>query len=230
MGRPADDLVLSNLGFVAKIAGEYRNLGVPFDDLLSEGSIGLIKAATRFDRDRGVKFITYASWWVRKTILDALADQGGTIRIPRYHRKKMARALEAQGSSGAGAMRSPMLGALSLDDIASKTGGRTLIEVLGNSGSVDPERAAMDKERFAILRRRLGLLSRRERLIIDLRYGLSQDRVSTLQEIADRLGISRERVRQIERDAREKLRMSNPAASRCARRKSLLRSSPGDAA
>ena len=83
------DLVKSNLSFVVKIASEYKNMGLPFEDLLNEGNIGLIEAAHHFDSSRGTKFITYAIWWIRKSILKALSQHAAMVRIPNYQLKKV---------------------------------------------------------------------------------------------------------------------------------------------
>src|SRR5499426_2352263 len=84
-----NDLIESNLSFVAKVASEYRNLGLPFEDLLNEGNLGLIEAAHRFDHRKGTKFITYAIWWIRKAILKALSEQSNLVRVPNYQMKKV---------------------------------------------------------------------------------------------------------------------------------------------
>src|SRR5262245_15124122 len=89
-------LVESNLSFVVKIANEYRNLGLPFEDLLNEGNIGLIEAAQRYDHTKGTKFITYAIWWVRKSILKALSEQSNLVRVPNYQMKKVKKIRETE--------------------------------------------------------------------------------------------------------------------------------------
>jgi RNA polymerase primary sigma factor len=89
--RPRNELVESNLSFVVKVASEYRNLGIPFEDLLNEGNIGLIEAAHRYDPNKGTKFITYAIWWIRKSILKALSEQSNMVRVPNYQMKRWIR-------------------------------------------------------------------------------------------------------------------------------------------
>ena len=84
-----NDLIESNLSFVVKVASEYRNLGLPFEDLLNEGNIGLIEAAHRYDASKGTKFITYAIWWIRKSILKALSEHANLVRVPTYQMKKV---------------------------------------------------------------------------------------------------------------------------------------------
>src|SRR5262245_35372873 len=91
-----DELVESNLSFVVKVASEYRNLGLPFEDLLNEGNLGLIEAAHRFDATKGTKFITYAIWWIRKSILKALSDRSALVRVPSYQLKKVREIRETE--------------------------------------------------------------------------------------------------------------------------------------
>src|SRR5512136_219557 len=93
-----NELVESNLSFVVKIASEYRNLGLPFEDLLNEGNLGLIEAAHRYDATKGTKFITYAIWWIRKSILKALSEHSNLVRVPNYQMKKVREIRDAENS------------------------------------------------------------------------------------------------------------------------------------
>ncbi|HZI92861.1 MAG TPA: RNA polymerase sigma factor RpoD/SigA [Patescibacteria group bacterium] len=197
------DLVVSNLGFVVKIAREYQNKGVPLDDLLNEGNLGLIKAASRYDHRKGVRFITYASFWVRKSILTALAEQASLIRVPPYQMKKNLKPMSH-------------FRPVSLDDDTRGDGHARLIDILIDHAATSPEHEAGQREELVHLRRVIGELSEKERRIISMRYGLSGEPASTLKEIGEQLCVSRERVRQIEAEALGKLR-------------ALIRRAPGPA-
>ena len=222
MSEGEHDLVLSNLGFVVKIASEYQNMGLPFEDLLNEGNIGLLHAASRYDHTKSIKFITYASWWVRKSILKALAEQAAMIRVPSYQRKKVARqrasteALRAKHRHSPAdphcdacdkeVPAAPRFRSVSLDEATRPDGHARLIEILVDYHSEDPELAIIQKESLARLKVSLGCLNEKEHAVISRRFGLTGGRNLTLKEIGHSLGLSRERVRQIEMSARHKLK------------------------
>src|SRR5262245_11062613 len=189
-GREAEEeLVVSNLGFVVKIASEYQNMGVPFEDLLNEGNLGLLRAASRYDHRRGVKFITYASWWVRKSILKALSEQGATIKVPAYQRRVQSRrraereALRARHGHSASDPSCHECGPeaiatvtprwVSLDEEARAGGRPRLVEALVDPMCEDPEREIIRRENLARLFSGMSSLSEKERSVITRRFGLS---------------------------------------------------------
>jgi RNA polymerase primary sigma factor len=230
-----DELVRANLRFVVYHAKGFHSPDVPFIDLINEGNIGLIQAAKRFDADRGVKFITYAVWWVRQAISHALAEQAGTIRIPHKqagHQLKAARARdELQRELG----REP-----THEEIAERTGldpgtVEVLLSVSRNAESLSQGVGSDEQERTLedvleqtmvtsadddMLRRAtteqardiLGELKENERKVLCRRFGIPEDgsdeerEPMTLQEIGAEMNLSRERVRQIEAQALQRLR------------------------
>ncbi|HEY3175279.1 MAG TPA: sigma-70 family RNA polymerase sigma factor [Candidatus Polarisedimenticolia bacterium] len=220
-GKNPEELILSNLFFVVKIAGEYRNRGVPFEDLLNEGNIGLMQAASRYDHSKGVRFRTYAVWWIRKSLRTALDDQGSTIRVPDYQRRKAAR-LKAddeadQAKHGHHApdrrcadcgppLQPAGLHRISLDDDRGDDRRGVLLDSLADQRAPDPIREMMNREAAAGLQQGISHLTRTEREVIERRFGLSGEEARTLKDIGAMLSLSRERIRQIEVQAKEKLR------------------------
>ena len=222
------DLVKANLGFVVKIAGEYRHLGLPFEDLLNEGNIGLIEAAHRFDPAHGAKFITYATWWIRKSMLKAISQNATIVHIPDYQirlarearetRRTLARAL-GRDAGREEISREMRVTVERLDTILQRqTRDRSLDETVGDDQettyldqlvddrSVDPEADLIRHEIRGRLRQALQALSRRQRSVLVDRFGLTGGRRHTLREIGDRLGMTREGVRQMVNQATKRLR------------------------
>jgi len=222
------DLVKSNLSFVVKIASEYKNMGLPFEDLLNEGNIGLIEAAHHFDPLRGTKFITYAIWWIRKSILKALSQHAAMVRIPNYQLKKvrnvrntermLARELgrEADREEISKELRVTIakideilqmkMRELSLDEKVGKDKDTPISDYLVDGRSINPEDELIKNESQGVIRMALRSLSDQEQTVIINRFGLEGGRVFTLKEIGEKLGVSRERVRQIENQAKKRLR------------------------
>lgn len=196
----ARSLVESNLKFVVRIALEYRNRGLPLADLISEGNLGLLIAASRFDPDRSLRFITYASWWIRKRILAALVDHASLIRVPAYRFRKFARRRAGSGSG----QRSPKLQIDSLDEAPGED--PYLRESLTDPDAPSPEEMAVRSESLELLRRSWSRLDPREQAILEWRFGLSGTETLTLKEIGRRIGLTRERVRQIQNHALSLLR------------------------
>jgi RNA polymerase primary sigma factor len=185
-------LVESNLRFVVSYAKRYRGLGVSFLDLIHEGNLGLIEAARRFDPSRNVKFITYAVWWIRESLMHVLADQTRAFSVP----PKLFFLL------GTGADD------VSLNEPASPGATRQLGDTLPQERVPPVEETMIRQSDLDELASALGDLDRKEREVVRLRFGLEDDEPRTLREIGDRLHLSRERVRQIESRAKEKLRRS----------------------
>ena len=223
-----NELVESNLSFVVKIASEYRNLGLPFEDLLNEGNIGLIEAAHHFDHNRGTKFITYAIWWIRKSILRALSQHSNLVRIPNYQMKKVRNVRATEKALARELGRKPdreeisrelqstiakideilqiKLRELSLDDKIGRDKDTPISDYLVDQASVNPEEELLREESQSLIRLALKDLSGQEQTVIINRFGLEGGKTFTLKEIGERLGISRERVRQIEFQAKNRLR------------------------
>jgi len=240
-----NELVESNLSFVVKIASEYRNLGLPFEDLLNEGNIGLIEAAHHFDHNRGTKFITYAIWWIRKSILRALSQHSNLVRIPNYQLKKVKNVRATERALVRELGRRPdreeisrelqstiakideilqiKLRELSLDDKIGRDKDTPISDYLVDEGSTNPEEELLREESQSLIRLALKDLSEQEQTVLVNRFGLEGGRTFTLKEIGERMGISRERVRQIEAQAKKRLKKlitRNRALAKPAQRRS----------
>jgi len=194
-------LVEANLRFVVAYAKRYRGHGVSFLDLIHEGNLGLIEAARRYDPSRNVKFITYAVWWIRESMMHVLSDQMRVVSFPPKLFPAVVHAAED----------------VSLSDPVGPGGdnGRALADVLPIAQApIDEEIIRRSDARQ--LKAALRDLDGKERQVVQLRFGLEDDEPRTLQQIGDRLKLSRERVRQIETMAKAKLRRSTRLRSRLA--------------
>jgi RNA polymerase primary sigma factor len=223
-----EHLVASNLSFVVKVASEYRNLGLPLEDLLNEGNLGLIEAARRFDPSKGTKFITYAIWWIRKSILKALAEQVNLVRVPTYQMKKIRQLKETERNLREELGRTPNRGELSeamevpikkvaqvlqvqgkemsLDDTVGKEKKTPVSDYLVDRDTESPEDNLLKREGTFLVTEALQHLNDQERVVIKHRFGLDGCAILTLKEIGEKMGVSRERVRQIETQAKMRLR------------------------
>jgi alternative sigma factor RpoH len=223
-----EKMIKSNLRLVISVAKRYTNLGVPLSDLIEEGNIGLMKSVEKFDPDRGFRFSTYAAWWIKQGISRAIIDQGKMIRVPVYMNEeimkykkmveKLTHKLNRKPTFGevAKKMKLPVEKVRDLENAISKMS--SLDAPIGEDGDgqimdiiEDETIAAPDEELEKFFNKErateyLDLLNERERLIIDMRYGLNGGDSSTLADIARKLGVSRERVRQLEAATIIKLR------------------------
>jgi len=221
-----------NLKLVVAIAKDYRNLGLSFPDLIQEGNLGLIRAVEKFDHRRGFKFSTYAVWWIRQALVRAIQNHSRTIRLPshvhdRLQRSQRVRA-ELTGKLGREPTPAELAPALGTDTDALETLDRLSREAISLESSVAgtekrledfvPDAAAdipdggIDGDRMRVgVGHLIGALTDREQLILRLRYGLGSEEEHTLEQIGQSLGLSRERVRQLEARALKKLRDTVPA-------------------
>lgn len=226
-------LVESNLRFVVAYAKRFRHSRVPLLDLINEGNIGLIQAASKFDPDRNVKFITYAVWWIRQAILHALSEHGATFRLPQKQANLLYRLERSRQALGRELERPPneeeladeldmtpeevrlLLSTnqnfLSLNQPVDEEGEAEFGDLLEQYVVPDTDEEVLRQSFEETLREVLNELSAKEREVLTLRFGLDDDEPRTLREIGDKLGISRERVRQIESQALAKLRRSAKA-------------------
>ncbi|MCD4748552.1 MAG: RNA polymerase sigma factor RpoD/SigA [Thermoanaerobaculales bacterium] len=227
-------LVESNLRFVVAYAKRYRNTKVPFLDIIHEGNLGLIQAAKKyipFKKDQDVKFITYAVWWIRQAILHYLADQAGSFRLPQkqantLYRLERVRALLAdrlgrlptQGELAADleitvddvrVLQRASLVSLSLNDHMDEDGDSELGDLLEQTSFPDTDERVLQESFSRALEDALAELPERERRVLEMRFGLGDDQPRTLRKIGESLGLSRERVRQIESRALARLRRSH---------------------
>ena len=194
-------LVESNLGFVVKIAFEYRHLGLPLGDLINEGNLGLLRATEKFDPDRGVKFISYAVWWIRKAMLKAIASQSQAVRIPMSRLRQL---WSAPGGGRLGPVQVPF------DNV----NGHGEIE---RTAAVETtEERMLREERRRNVTEALAALDSRQRYVIEHRFGLGGVRRRTLRELASELEVSTEWVRRLELKAKDRLRSLLRTRSGCA--------------
>ncbi len=227
-------LVESNLRFVVKVAKKYRRYGVPFLDLINEGNLGLIEAARRFDPERNVRFISYAIWWIRQSILTVLSDMSHPLRLPlkvnnmlykvgltasRFSNDLNERPSLQDIAGGVGLSIKELTEilkvggeALSLDQ-PMRESNRVLENLLPQTNTISAEDGLMRDALKQDLRTAMKQLRDNEREVLSLRFGLDQEKCLTLKQIGERIGVSRERVRQIQEKALEKLRQSSKARS-----------------
>lgn len=223
-------LVRANLRFVVSVAKRYINQGLMLSDLINEGNLGLLKAAHRFDEKRGYRFISYAVWWIRQSIMQALLDKSRTIRLPQNQTAllikisrtrsilqnegnpqptpdQIAQRLDLDVADVVHALRSDRT-ELALEDSGAEGGDRPLAEVIPDTSQEPPDFAVLQRGLREDVRKCLAVLSDREAQIIIQYFGLSFEEAQTLEVIGRRLGLTRERIRQIKEKALARLRNS----------------------
>ena len=222
-----EKLVRANLRFVVSVAKQYQNQGLSLPDLINEGNIGLIKAAEKFDETRGFKFISYAVWWIRQSILQALAEQSRNIRLPlnqvgllnkiskesalfeQLHERRptadeLSDILDIPAEKIEEAM-SHSGSSISVDAPFVEGEDNSLLDVLPNSDSPTTDRSLMNESLATEIDRALSTLSEREKEILQMLFGIGCQEM-TLEEIGDHFGLTRERVRQVKEKALRHLR------------------------
>lgn len=229
--RALHELTRANLRFVVSVAKKYQGQGLSLADLINEGNYGLIKAAQRFDETRGFKFISYAVWWIRQAILQALAEQSRVVRLPLNRIGTISKIRKTSAKLAQIHERAP-----NFDELAEELGvdvekireamqhtGRhlsmdapfndddenSLLDVLPHEDSVSPDETLMDESLKIDIERALSMLHPREAEITRLYFGIGREHPLTLEEIGQRFNLTRERVRQIKEKALRKLRQKH---------------------
>jgi RNA polymerase primary sigma factor len=225
-----EKLVKANLRFVVSVAKQYQNNGMSLGDLINEGNVGLIKAASRFDETRGFKFISYAVWWIRQSIMQALAEQSRIVRLPLNRVGSLNKISKAYSELEQKFHREPSVEeiattlGISVDEVQNnqQLSGRhvsvdapfvqgeenSLLDVLQDNGEQTPDQGLMESSLRKEVQRALSTLSERESLVISSYFGLDGGQAMTLEEIGEKFDLTRERVRQIKEKATRKLKNS----------------------
>lgn len=227
-GEARAKLIRSNLRLVVKIAHDFKGLGLPLLDLISEGNIGLMRAVEKFDPSKGAKLSSYAAWWIKQSMRRALANQARTIRIPVQSATKISKIQAARVKLTEELGREPSdkeiaaevnltertvtglrLGrttTISLHDPIQHGEDGEFRDIIADDKTTAPDELVQDEETLTHMLRLTDRLEERERTILNLRFGLNGERAKTLEEVSQKIGRTRERVRQIQNQALEKLR------------------------
>ena len=224
-----DRLVRANLRFVVSVAKQYQNQGLSLADLINEGNVGLIKAAQRFDETKGFKFISYAVWWIRQAILQAVAEQSRMVRLPLNQVGLLSRVKKTASSLEQLYQRKPTIKEIadeldmpedkveailkinakevSMDAPVTNDDDLTFIDTVVPEDNNDADRVVVSESESAEIKRSLSVLSERERQVIIYYFGLDSNKNYTLEEIGYMMDMTRERVRQVKDKALKKLRL-----------------------
>jgi RNA polymerase primary sigma factor len=230
-----EKLTKANLRFVVSVAKQYQNQGLSLGDLINEGNLGLIKAAKRFDETRGFKFISYAVWWIRQSILQALAEQSRVVRLPlnrvgalnkigkafsnleqEFEREPSPEEIAEQLDMTAFEVTDTLKMSgrhLSMDAPFNQGEDNRLLDIIHNDRAPSPDHGLMEESLRKEVERALQTLSRREAEVVRLYFGLNREHPLTLEEIGEKFNLTRERVRQIKEKAIRRLRHASRSKS-----------------